>query len=63
VKILEKGGEAPIEFRQQMVLETEKIAAMRVPAAAAFAQVFGLGILHPKNADEGNSRLDQAPGN
>src|SRR6266851_2004060 len=62
VKVFEKSGEAAIQFRQQMVLEAEKIAAVCIPATAAFAQVVGLGILHPEYADEGNSRLDQPPG-
>src|ERR1700704_394331 len=46
-----------------MVLETEKIAAMRVPAASALTKVVRLRILHPKNADERNRRLDQSSSN
>ena len=39
VQVVEQGREGPIELRQQPILQAIEVVAVRVPAAAALAQV------------------------
>ena len=62
VQVVEQGGERPVELGQQAVLQAVEVVAVRVPAAAALAQLVELLVAFPEDGDERHAGLDQPAG-
>ena len=62
VQVVEQRREGPVELRQQAVLQAVEVVAVRVPAAAALAQLVEFLVALPEDGDERHARLDQPPG-